>query len=76
MEEALALVKQNRNKLWHDATEKETKNSRIEFEVLDKDASVPVGYTEITCHLILDVKMDLKQKARYVEGDHLTDPPS
>ena len=43
---------------------------------LDKDTSVPVGYIEIMCHLIFDVKMDLTRKARYVAGGHLTDPPS
>ena len=52
VEEALALYKQNGNTLWNDAIEKEMKNLRIAFEVLDKDASVPVGYIEIACHLI------------------------
>ena len=52
------------------------KNSRIAFEVSDKDASVPVGYAEISCHLIFDVNMDSTQKARYVASSHLTDPPS
>ena len=52
------------------------KNSCIDFEVLDKDASVPFGYTEITGHLIFDVNMDLTRRARYVAGGHLIDPPS
>ena len=51
-------------------------NSRIGFQVLDKDASVPSGYTEITCHLIFDVNMYLTRKSRYVAGGHLTDQPS
>ena len=76
VEESLALDKQNGNTLWHDAIEKEIENSRIYFEVLDKDASVPVGYIEIACHLIFDVKMDLTRKARYVADGHLTDPLS
>ena len=76
VEEALALDKQNKNTLWHDAIEKEMNNSRISVEVLDKDAFVPVGYTEIMCHLVLDIKMDLTRKSRYVAGGHLTDPPS
>ena len=45
VEEAIALDKKNVNTLWHDAIKKEMKNSRISFEVLDKDASIPVGYT-------------------------------
>ena len=76
VEEALFLDKQNGNTLWHDAIEKEMKNSCIDFEVLYQDASVPVGYTKITCHLISDVNIDLMRKARYVVGSHLTDPPS
>ena len=74
VEEALCLDKQNVNTLWHDAIEKEMKNSHIDFEVLDKDSSVPVGYIEITCYIIFDVKMDLMRKGRYVAGGHLTDP--
>ena len=76
VEEALVLDKQNGNTLWHDAIEKEMKNSRVALEVLDKDASVPVCSTEIMCHLIFDVKMDLTRGARYVAGGNLTDPPS
>ena len=74
-EEAIALDKQNGNTLWNEVIEKEIKNSRIDFEVLDKDTSFPVGHTEITCHLIFDDKMDLTRKARYVAGVHLTDTP-
>ena len=51
-------------------------NSRIAFQILEVDEQPPVGYTEITCPLIFDVKMDLTRKARYVAGGHLTDPPS
>ena len=49
VEEALDIDKEKGNTLWHDAIEKEMKNSRIFFQVLDKDASVPVGYTSIMC---------------------------
>ena len=51
-------------------------NSRIVFEVLEEGESAPVGYTQITCHLIFDMKMDLTRKARYITGGHLIDPPS
>ena len=36
---------------------------------------VPVGYKEIKCHMIFDVKADLTRKARFVADGHLTDPP-
>ena len=51
-------------------------NSRIAFQILEADEQPPVGYTEITCHVIFDVKMNLTRKARYVARGHLTDPPS
>lgn len=74
--EALALDKKNGNTLWADAIRKEMKNSRIAFQRLGENEKPPVGFKEITCHLVFDVKMDLTRKARYVAGGHLTDPPS
>ena len=50
-------------------------NSRFAFNFLDKYDRDPVGYKEITCHLIFNVKMDLTRKARYLSGGHITDPP-
>ena len=74
--EAVALDKKNGNTLWQEAIKKEMKNSRMAFHLLGKDDKPPVGFKEITCHLVFDVKMDLMRKARYVAGGHLTDPPS
>lgn len=53
------------------------KNARVAFQVLGRDDRPPPGFTEITCHLIFDLKLDMTRKARYVAGGHLTDvPPS
>jgi len=37
-----------------------------------------IGYQEIKCHMVFDVKMhgDLTQKARFVAGGHTTDSPT
>jgi hypothetical protein len=35
-----------------------------------------VGYQEITCHMVFDVKMDLTHKARFVAGGHMTETPA
>jgi hypothetical protein len=35
-----------------------------------------VGYQEITCHMVFDVKMDLTRKARFVAGGHMTEIPA
>jgi hypothetical protein len=35
-----------------------------------------IGFQEIGCHLIFDVKMDFSRKARFVAGGHTTDTPA
>ena len=48
------------------------KNSRGGLNFLDKNDHNPVGYKDITCRLIFDVKMDPTRKTKYVSGGHLT----
>ena len=48
----------------------------MDFQLLGREYKSPVGYKEITCRLIFDVKMNLNQKAQYVAGGNLADPPS
>ena len=77
VEEAIELDRINNNTFWQDAIKKEMKNSRCAFELQARGAPIPVGSTEITCHLVFDIKLDMTRKARYVAGGHLTDvPPS
>ena len=76
VEEAQRLDRENGNTFWMDAVAKEMKNSRIAFELKPRGERAPVGYKEITCHLIFDLKMDMTRKARYVAGGHLTDVPT
>jgi hypothetical protein len=35
-----------------------------------------IGYQEIRCHLVFDVKMDFSRKARFVAGGHMTEAPA
>ena len=76
VKEALELDKQNGNTLWADAIEKEMANNRIAFDLLPRNSKPPPGFKKIRCHMNFEVKMDLRRKARYVAGGHLTDPPS
>ena len=66
---------ENGNTFWKDAIAKEYENVMVAFKKLEDGEVVPPGYTEITCHLIFEVKFDLRRKARYVAGGHLTDCP-
>ena len=43
--------------------------------ILDESAPMPIGFQEIPCHIIFNVKMDFTQKARYVAGGHKTQMP-
>ncbi len=72
VEEAIALDEKNNNTLWVDAIKKEMLNSKIAFQLLGEGEPPPPGWKKITCHLVFDVKMDLRRKARYVAGGHLT----
>ena len=77
--EALAFDLENGNTFWWDAICKEMKNVRPAFEVWDKTAAeMPIGYQEVRCHLIFDVKMgeNFRRKARFVAGGHTTEVPS
>jgi hypothetical protein len=83
VDQALRLDKENRNTLWYDAIQKEMGNVQVAFKV-DNNVTVEqarsnkhyVGYQEIKCHMIFDIKMDGKFtcKARLVAGGHTTDP--
>ena len=44
-------------------------------EQLWADKTRYVGFQEIKCHIIFDVKMDLTWKARFLAGGHLTEAP-
>ncbi len=75
VEEAFAIDKRTGTNFWREAIDKEMRNVRVAFDIRN-DGQVPVGYKEISCHLIFDIKSDtLARKARYVAGGHQTDPP-
>jgi hypothetical protein len=74
--EAQAFDKENGEELWERSVEKEMKNVWIAFKVLDDRTGVPVGYQQIPCMLIFDIKMDFTRKTCLVAGGHVTKPPS
>jgi hypothetical protein len=75
IDEALAIDARTSTDFWQTAIEKEMKNVRVAFDVRD-DGSIPVGYKEIKCHMVFDIKSDtLARKARMVAGGHRVEPP-
>jgi len=82
VEQAIKIDQATGTDFWQRASEKEMKNVLPAFEewtegnVKDaRDGKKLVGYQEITCHMIFDVKMDLTRKARFVAGGHTTEVP-
>jgi hypothetical protein len=72
VKQALAIDKNTGTTFWRDAIDKEMKNVSIAFEFIDDDV-VPIGFQQIDCHMIFDIKTDLTRKARLVAGGHQTD---
>ena len=46
------------------------------FYILDHSEEDPEGYKHVNCHLIFDVKMDLRRKAQFFAGGHTTNSPA
>ena len=61
---------------WRKAIALEMKNVQPAFQFLEDDERVPVGYQQINCHMIFDIKMDFTRKARFVAGGHTTETPA
>ena len=71
------LDQKNGNNLWAEAIEKEIGQlMNLEtFNALKRGEKPPRGYKRIPGFLVFDIKHDLRRKARYVAGGHVTIPP-
>ena len=83
VEEALAIDAETNTDYWKKAIDKELKNVKVAWESReDLDLAEVhagrqlIGYTEISCHMVSDIKLDLTRKARLVAGGHMTDAPT
>ena len=75
--EAMKLDREEGNNLWKEANDKELAQlmEYDSFTDLGKNAEVPEGYRKIKCHFVYDCKHDLRRKARFVAGGHMTPKP-
>ena len=75
--EAERIDKENGNHLWMDSIRLEMKNNRVAFETYNGNIADLVGYTEITGHIVFDVKLaeNFRRKARYCADGHKVDTP-
>ena len=82
---ALAIDDETGTDFWRKALGKEMNKVKVAWTAADgvspeqartgKESSM-IGYQEIRCHVIFDMKMDFTRKARFVAGGHTTDTPS
>jgi hypothetical protein len=75
---AVMLHVANANALWQDAID--TEHAQLlecqTSENIEHDRSkIPNGFTSPRLHLIIDVEVDLHQKAWLIAGSHLTEDP-
>ena len=83
--EALAMDDKTGTDFWQKALGKEMNKVKVAWTAVDdvspeqartrKESSM-IGYQEIRCHVIVNVKMDFTRKAGFVAGGHTTDTPS
>ena len=84
VEEALAIDDETGTEFWRKALGKEMGKVKVAWKPVDgvtpaqaRSGQVPslIGFQEIRCHIIFDIKMDFTRKARFVAGGHTTDTP-
>ena len=78
IKEAMEIDLEAGNTLWMDAIRLEMRNVRVAFEEYDGDPNTLIGYTQITGHLVFDVKLgeNFRRKARYCADGHKTGAPA
>ena len=86
VKEALQIDKETGTDFWWKAIQKELAKVMIALEYDEgvtpeqirngSGKAAYIGFQEIKCHMIFDVKMDLTRKARFVAGGHLTETPA
>ena len=75
----MQIDKENGDTKWWDAIVQEMGNVRPAFQVHEgTKADLPIGYQQIKCHMIFDVKMgeNFRLKSRLIGVDHMTEVPS
>jgi hypothetical protein len=78
IQEAIEIDRENGNRLWMNAIRLEMNNVCVAFEDYDRDPNSLVECTQITGHLVFDVKLGerFRRKARYCADGHKTGAPA
>ena len=76
--EAELIDIENKNHMWKDAIRDEMKEIILALEEYNGDPKYLIGYQEITCHMIFDIKLtkNFRRIARFVADGHKTETPA
>lgn len=65
----------NKKSIWRDAINKEMRNLKVAFDILNKGSEAPASYRKASNHMVFNVHMTLGRKARRVRDEHITHEP-
>ena len=72
---ALEINQETGTDFWRKVLQLEMSKTLPAVKILGKIEAKPVGYQQIPCHIVFNVKMDFIQKVRYITGGHKTVDP-
>ena len=75
IEESRAFDLAAGNTMWQDAIDLEMNTIMTAFDLVSDGERASPGYSEVSGHIIFDVKMDFTHKAIFVKNGHLNPDP-
>ena len=76
VEDAFRIDRENGNNMWQQALALEMNSIGVAISFIRDGAVTPPGLTKTSGHVIFDVKMDFRRKARWVLDGHKTPEPT
>ena len=64
VDNAYKIDNKNNDTFWRDFILKEMHNVSIDFEILDRNHHVILGWNKVTGHMVFDINMDFSSKER------------
>ena len=58
MDKSYKIDLKNSHVLWTNAISKDMNDVKVAFKALEDSEYIPIGYADVRCHMIFDVKME------------------
>ena len=69
------LDENNNNSLWMDVSSMHMENIKVDFDILEDGAKIPVVHDKASSQLVFDPRMTLERKARWFKDGHKNPDP-